>query len=175
MEMRHQILCLNTGNWKAYGLTWKSYFLRCWKSRIAKKKENHLSEGLPWTVLFQNHQKKQNNSSKTTIGFIYFIWGSASLHTHWHQTLTQSHNEQGGDLLSALCACPSVKSMTLSRIHQWLLWFQPGSNHSSQKAAGIKRQRNTVVLSTASFYWYVASGEEENKYGNSFHRVYSLF
>lgn len=64
-------------NGNVYGITWynmETLFLGCWKSGIVFKKK-HLSEGLQ---CFHNHQKQQNNSSKTTIGLLHFIWGSAS-------------------------------------------------------------------------------------------------
>lgn len=99
----------------------------------------------------------------------YFI--SSQVFIHRHRTITQSHNEQGGDLLSALCECLSIKRMTLSHIHHWVLSFQPRSNYSSPKAAGIKTLWNSAVLSTASSYRYLVFEEDKIKYGNVFYTV----
>lgn len=66
-------------NWNVYGILWynmKNFILGVLKIRDSLKK-SICQKAYNECSCFQNHQKQQNISSKTTIGLLHFIWGSA--------------------------------------------------------------------------------------------------
>lgn len=96
--------------------TMKNEILGRWSPKIIL--QNHYPE---WSC-FHNHQKQPNDSRETTTVHLYFLWGSGSPLSeliHRHRTITQSHKEQGGDLLSPLCACLSKGWTYLTSINEF--------------------------------------------------------